>query len=424
METIIDYLEKYGNVSFREKPFNDVDSLVLCQFSYLKFDNLVPLPKQKQPFVDVKEIKSREGEGNLFADERYEKDNRALFEKILSGKRFGTVGLNYYVNEIDKEKDTQFSAVTFALEDGSLYVAFRGTDETIVGWKEDFHLAFSKPVQGQLSSVEYLNFVGAQGQKKLYVGGHSKGGNLAVYASMNCQKEIQDRILRIYSHDGPGFRPEILEKCGYDAVADRIVKILPHSSLVGMLLESHETYTVIASKTIGMLQHNPYTWGVEDDHFRYVEDIYSGRKFMDHTLNEWILAMDEENIHAFVDTLFTVIEASHADNLIDFTADWKKSINGVLGAIREVDEPTREIIKKIIRSLFEMASERAKQELQYKAETELQKLSDKAETELQKLSDKAEENKLKFQEKAIENKKKIQELKKEKKSSKATRPVS
>lgn len=413
METIIDYLEKYGDVSFLEKPFGDVDSLVLSQFSYLKFEGLVPGVEGKQPFLDVKVLKEREKEGNLFADERFEKDNRALFAGILSGKRFGTLKLNYYVNEIDVEKEIQFSAVTFALEDGSFYVAFRGTDETIVGWKEDFNLAFSKPALGQLNSVKYLDYVGSLEKGRLYTGGHSKGGNLAVYAAMNCKKEIQDRIVRIYSHDGPGFRPEILEKCGYEDVADRIVKTLPHSSLIGMLLESHENYQVIASRSFGLLQHNPFNWRVEDDHFLYVDDIYSGRKFIDRTLNEWILSMDDENIRAFVDTLFSVIEASEADNLIDFAADWKKSMSNVMAAMKEVDEPTREIIKKIIRSLFEIASERAKQEIQSKAESELLKISEKA-----------EENKLKFQEKAEENKKKIQDIKRLKNKSKARRPDS
>lgn len=412
METILDYLEHYGDVSLMEKPFNDVDSLVLCQFSYLKFEGLVGGPREKKPFLSVRELKERESEGKLFADERYEKDNRALFEGILSGRRFGTLGLNYYVNEIDTEKETQFSAVTFALEDGSFYVAFRGTDETIVGWKEDFNLAFSEPVQGQINSVKYLDFAGSRVEGRLRTGGHSKGGNLAVYAAMNCRKKIQDRIERIYSHDGPGFRPEILEKCGYEAIADRIVKIIPHSSLVGMLLESHENYQVVASKTFGLMQHNPYTWRVKDDRFLYVEDIYSGRKLMDRTLNEWILSMDEEQIRVFVNTLFSVLEASEADNLIDFTADLKKSMNGVLAAAKEIDEPTKEGIKTILRSLVEMMSERAKQELQYKAETELLKLSEKA-----------EESKLKFQEKAEENKKRLQS-KKEKNSSKASRPVS
>lgn len=412
MGTIIEYLADYGDISFLQKPFNDVDSLVLSQLSYLKFDGLVPRPKQNKPFLTMEELAERMDEGNLFADERFEKENRALFDGILSGRRFGTLRLNYYVNEIDTEKETQFSAITFALPDGSFYVAYRGTDETIIGWKEDFNLAFCTPVQGQKSSVRYLEFVGSKVNGSLYAGGHSKGGNLAVYAAMNCKEEIQERILRVYSHDGPGFRPEVLEKCGYSKIAEKVVKILPHSSMIGMMLESHETYQVVESKSFGLLQHDPFTWKVEDDHFLYVEDIDFGSKFLDHTLNEWILSLDEEHMRIFVETLFAVIEASDTDNLIDFAADWKNSMTKVLSALREVDEPTRDILKRIVRSLFEMASLRAKQGLQ-----------ERAESGLSKLSEKAEENKQKFQEKAEENKKKLQE-KKSKKSEKASRPVS
>lgn len=408
METMIDYLKKYGDFSFLQKPFNDVDSLILSQLSYLKFDNLVASTAQNAPFLSIGDLDIQKDNGNLFADERYEKENRELFAGIVSGKRFGTVKLNYYENEIDVEKETQFSAVTFALEDGSFYVAFRGTDETIVGWKEDFNLAFSKPARGQLSSVEYLNYVGKQIKGDFYVGGHSKGGNFAVYASMNCKKKIRDKIRKIYSHDGPGFRPEVMHAEKYEKIADRIVKIIPHSSMIGMLLESHENYKVIESKTFGLMQHNPYTWRVKDDHFMYVDDIYSGRKFVDHTINEWILSLTEEQIHAFIEVLFTVIEASDTDNLIDFTADLKKSMSGVLAAIKEIDEESRKMITEIIRTLFEMASERVKQEIQYRTEEGLLKLSEKA-----------EENKMKFQEKAAENKKMIREIKAQKPKRKA-----
>ncbi len=400
METIIDYLKKYGDVSLIRKPFNDVDSLVLSQLSYLKFDGLVASVSQNEPYLSVRELERIKEKGNLFADERFAKDNRELFEGVLSGQRFGTVKLNYYVNEIDPEKETQFSAVTFALEDGSYYVAFRGTDETIVGWKEDFNLAFSKPAQGQLSSVEYLNFVGKKIEGVFSVGGHSKGGNLAVYAAMNCREKIRDRIGKIYSHDGPGFRTEVMKAERYEKIADRIVKIIPHSSMIGMLLESHENYKVIESKTFGLMQHNPYTWRVKDDHFMYVDDIYSGRKFVDHTINEWILSLTEDQIHAFIDVLFTVLEASDTDNLIDFTADLKKSMSGVVSAIKEIDEDSKRVMGDIIRALFEMASERVKQKIQCRTEEGLLKLSEMA-----------EENKARLQEKSGENRKALRERK-------------
>lgn len=379
MGTILDYLKQYGDLTFRQKPFNDVDSLILCQFSYLKFDGLVPWLGEEKPPVSMLELESIKEKGNLFADERYAEDNSALYYGMLRGKRFGAMRIGSYVNLIDKGLETQFSAAAFYLPDDLVYIAYRGTDESLVGWKEDFYLAFSKPAVGQVSSVKYITEAAGRFPGEFMLGGHSKGGNLAVYAAMNCSEDIRDRIVRIYSHDGPGFRPEVMERCGYDAVKDRIVKIIPHSSMVGMLLESHESYQVVESKTFGLLQHNPYTWRVENDHFVYAKDVYSGRRFMDETLNAWIMSLDEEHIKAFVETLFGVIEASRADNLIDFTADWKKSMSGVISALKEVDEESKGIINQIIRSLFEMAKERLKAGFQEHTQEELQKLQEKAE---------------------------------------------
>lgn len=190
--------------------------------------------------------------------------------------------------------------------------------------------------------------------RPFYVGGHSKGGNLAVYAAMNCPAKVQERIIKIYSMDGPGFRPEVLEECNYDAVADRIVKILPHSSLVGMLFETSPNYQVVQSKSFGLLQHNPYTWLVEEDHFVYADDIREARKFADNTINEWILSLDETRLRTFVDTLYQVVSASKAENVIDFTADWHKNMNAVIAALREVDDDTVKMLKTVVKELFEL----------------------------------------------------------------------
>ena len=232
MGTILDYIKEYGDYTFSEKPLNEVDSLVLCQFAYLKFDGMVPSAEEKAEPVSIEYLNGHQDKEKLFADERYREKNTALFQGMLESIRFSTLRMNYYVNRIETEKETQFSAITFFLEDRSIYIAYRGTDETIIGWKEDFNLAFSEPVAGQLRSVEYLNETAATFEKPFYMGGHSKGGNFAAYAAMNCKREIQDRIIKIYSHDGPGFRPEIRERGHYERIADRVIKIIPHSSLV------------------------------------------------------------------------------------------------------------------------------------------------------------------------------------------------
>ncbi|MBD5528699.1 MAG: DUF2974 domain-containing protein [Lachnospiraceae bacterium] len=363
--TIIDYLREYADVNLKDEPMNDVDSLVLCQFAYLKFDGLVPAVTENARPVSLQQLYEHPDYEKLYGDERYEKNNRALFEAMLKCERFRNMKLNCYINIIENQADfeTQFSAVTFLLEDGTMYVAYRGTDENIVGWKEDFNMAFLSPVPGQEFAVKYLNMVTKQLPRDFYIGGHSKGGNLAVYAAMNCFPQAQQRILKIYSMDGPGFRPEVLERCDFGRIEERTCKILPHSSLVGMLFEKDIRYQVVESRTFGLAQHNPFTWLVQDGQFVTVSDIYETRRFMDNTLNEWILSLDERSLRTFVDTLFQILSASESDNLIDFTANLKRSLTGVLGAVKGLDEDTQKALIQTVKSLFEIAGMRMKQEL-------------------------------------------------------------
>lgn len=216
---------------------------------------------------------------------------------------------------------------------------------------------------GQEFAVKYLNMVTARLPRDFYVGGHSKGGNLAVYAAMNCYPQARDRIRKIYSMDGPGFRPEVLEKCDFGQIEERTCKILPHSSLVGMLFEKDIRYQVVESRTFGLAQHNPFTWLVKDGHFVTVSDIYESRRFMDDTLNEWILSLDEQSLRTFVDTLFQILAASESDNLIDFTANLKRSMTGILGAMKDLDEDTQKGLRQAVKALFEIGGLRIRQEL-------------------------------------------------------------
>lgn len=363
MGTIIDYLEEYGDCSFKDMPVNDVDSLVLCQFSYLKFDGMVPDVHTGGRFVDFEEVAKHPDFEKLFADTRFEKENRALFTAMTAGRRYRTLKLGNYINVIEKEWETQFSAVTFLLENNAVYVAFRGTDETIVGWKEDFNMAFLSPVPCQAYSVKYLNTVADEIHSPVIVGGHSKGGNLAVYSAMNCRPHVKKLIQKIYSMDGPGFRPEALKSGCYETVAEKVVKILPHSSLVGMIFERDMHYEVVESTTFGLAQHDPYTWLVEGRHFVKVNDVYESRKFVNSAVNEWILSLEETQLRTFVDTLYQVVSASEAEDLIEFTADWKKSMNGIIAALREVDEETAKMLKEVVKALFEIATLHMKEEV-------------------------------------------------------------
>lgn len=356
--TLVNYVKEYGDYTFMEKPMNDVDSLVLCQFSYLKFDDLVPGLSENRASVSMEQIAAHEKYETLFADERYEKENRELFEAMASSKRFGKLKMNCYLNIIEEEWETQFAAITFLLEDRTIYVCYRGTDENLIGWKEDFNMAFLNPVPGQEYSVKYLNIVTDRFPNDFYVGGHSKGGNLAVYASMECLEEVKERIIKIYCMDGPGFRPEVLEKSEYTRIADRVVKILPHSSLVGMIFQTDDNYKVVESRNFGIMQHDPYSWLVRDDDFVVVDEIHRTRKMSNDTLNEWVLKQEPDKLKVFGETLFQVLYASGADNLIDLGKDWKKSLNGVLRALKEVDPETKKMVKLAIKEFLELGARR------------------------------------------------------------------
>lgn len=367
MGTVLDYLDKYSEYSFREKPLTEVDSLALCQLAYLKFDGLVPGVRENRESVTLKSLLEHEDCEKMFADTRYEKPNRALIQKMVQGRRFRNLKLNCYINIVEEQWETQFSAITYILEDGTVYLAYRGTDESIVGWKEDFNMALLSPVPAQEYSVKYMNMVTRRFRRPFYVGGHSKGGNLAVYSAMHCVADAQERIIKIYSLDGPGFRPEILENGNYDMIAGRVVKILPHSSVVGIIFESDMRFQVVESKSFGLLQHDLYTWRVKEDCLVRANDIYERRKRMGDTLNQWILSLEEEQLRTFVDTLYKVVTASESDNLIDFVAEWKKSMNGMAAALKEVDEETGEVIKGVFKSLVEMVGENMKREVTAKS---------------------------------------------------------
>lgn len=383
MANIVDYVNNYP-YTFAERGFNDVDSLVLCQLSYLKMKHLIPGLEDGQDFIPFSVVLRKENEEQVFADERYREDNLKLAAAVLKSRRFRDMKVNYYIDILDKEMEVQFSAITFLPggdRDGEplYYIAYRGTDENLVGWKEDFTLAFSEPVVGQLYAARYMRKVSAHLPGDFYMGGHSKGGNLAVFAAMSSSMVLQERIIQVYSHDGPGFKPQVLERYEYGRIADKVKKILPGSSMVGMLLERGSDYSVVESSSHGLMQHNPYTWSVdlERGFFVPMEELKNSVRLMDSAVTDWILGLDDEQVGRFADVLFRVLAASETDNLIDFMADWKKSISGILQEIKEVDEASKAEMEEILKGLFEITGQMTKKEIQGKIAEGLRGMQEK-----------------------------------------------
>lgn len=224
-------------------------------------------------------------------------------------------------------------------------------------------MAFLSPVPGQAYSVKYLNMVMQNIHKEFYVGGHSKGGNFAIYSAMKCRPEIQNRIKKIYCMDGPGFRSEILKECGYTKIADRVVKIIPKSSMVGMIFEKDIPYRTVESKSFGLAQHDPYNWLIKKREFVETEDIHERSRFMDDTVNAWIHSLNKQQLKLFVDTLFQLISAAQVEDLIAFTADRKRCIARMRNAWKELDEQTGKVLREIIKSLWEVVGLQVKEVL-------------------------------------------------------------
>lgn len=354
MGNIIDYLKEYGNKSFGEHPFCEADVLLLAQLSYLKFDGVVPAIAEHKAALTPSQINERMDPERVFADKAYEKENRELWQTLLSCSRYENMGCNYYRTRLEEEEETQFGAMTFFPEGCEPVVAFRGTDDSLVGWKEDFNLAFKKVVPAQEMSALYLNQISCRITGKFLVCGHSKGGNLAIFSAIRAERDVQDKISAVYSLDGPGFLPDILAEESYERLRDRVHRILPYSSLVGMLLQNYEKYEVVKSSAFGVMQHDAYTWQIENGALVKAPDIEEKQKWMNEALNQWIFTLQEEEREVFVNSLFEMIGETDAATLPEFAYDWKKNLKICMRYMRNVDKETRKRLRQILKVLIEV----------------------------------------------------------------------
>ena len=344
---IIEYAQINGIYDFSEKEFNVVDSLILSQLSYLKFDEIVPGPSANIDGIKLIDVGNHEKRATLFRDERYADINGKFLDALCNSKRFGRLILNNFIDVIDEILDIQFSAMTVSDENGFNYVVFRGTDDSVVGWKEDLTMTFKAPVPAQKYSLEYLKKVAKRIEGNFYVGGHSKGGNLAVYSAMSCSDELRDRIIHVFSHDGPGFRTELLIHSDYEKIKDKITKLIPKAAVVGMM-GNVEKYEVVECEKISVMQHNPYNWIVDGFDFRRAEHIDSYSSFKADVLSMWAAEMDDEKWQKLTDWIFGIASDAGITNLNDLNEDKIKTLKQIVDVAGKTDNAFKEEIKDIL----------------------------------------------------------------------------
>lgn len=357
MANILDYLDWRGDLSLRAAPFNEVDNLIIAELSFIDFSGIVPAyPRRNIPTL-------------RYAAERYftYHAHRAeemgvlvpggniveLMRKMAASVRFAEMRLLSYVNLVDEEREMQFAALTVELSPRLIYVAFRGTDDTLVGWKEDFNMGFMTPVPAQEEARTYLDTLLRRYPLAYFmVGGHSKGGNLAVYASAYAEESLQRRIIAVYNNDGPGFGETLLETEEHRRIEDCIRTIVPESDVVGMLLNHEEHYSVVKSDQKVLLQHDGFSWQVKGAAFEHLSDISREGHLVDKTLRGFAAGLTREQREKFADVLYDILTASDARTLNDLQKGKWRSVSAMLRAHRELDEESRELLNYTLRLLF------------------------------------------------------------------------
>ena len=346
---ILSYLEWRGDISIARLPLCEADYAVIGCCSYFPYDGIVPKSFDSQPvslwnaITRVRELESLEGDGRCF---HYKEDNE-MTAKLLACPRFTSLSMTGFRNLIDEEKQEQFSAVTILLPEKSSLVVFRGTDRTLTGWREDFNMLYMENVPSQEDALKYLEEAAENTAGDIYVCGHSKGGNLAMYASAYCTDKVKTRIKEIVNLDGPGFSKERIESPEFSSIRDRLRSYVPQQSIVGMLLEHPERHSVVHSRKAAFWQHSLYSWEVRRGDFIRETDVKALSRNVDATLKNWLLTMDIDKREKMLKGFWSVIEASGVDNVEDlFTFI---STVRMMRRMGKIDEETKEIIGETTR---------------------------------------------------------------------------
>lgn len=353
--TIFEYLDWRGDLSFEKSPFNDIDAAILARFSYAPLDGIVPkayrrtvtLEKACLQMLNLPDLTKK----TMFPD-----DDVKFIQKMFSSERFKHIRLSGFVNETDLELQTQFSAVIYSLGEANYYVAFRGTDSTVIAWKEDFNMGFEFPVPAQRRALEYFEEATSRLKEGTFIiGGHSKGGNLSIYSAAFCDSRCQDQILAVYNFDGPGFMEDLMERLEFKNIEAKIKTFVPQFSIVGMILEHMEEYSVVKSTRQGIAQHELFSWELGKDSFVTLDTVDKGSKLFDNTLKTWLSKLSKEEREVFVDTLYQILTGGESTTFGDISDNKFESVRTVIKNYSNVSDDVKKAINEAMKLLIKSA---------------------------------------------------------------------
>ncbi len=360
MANLFDYLNWRGDVPFSVDPFGEADGLLFAELAYVDWEE-IPADERTVTVAEARDaffrVHTRE---EVAASSSWGAKAALLLDEMAEGARFRDVRVGAYFHEVDSEEKIQISAVTFLPGDGSAYVAFRGTDNSLVGWREDFNLTYLTETGGQRLAVVYLNRAGRWFPQALRVGGHSKGGNFALYAAAGCESEVRERIREILAYDAPGYRQEVAESEAIAAVLPKLRRILPEGSIIGRLLTCVGPETVVESSGRGIGQHDAFTWEVMRN--RFVRSVPTETsKVIDQVLDSWLEQMDDETRRSLLDTVFEMLEDTGQDNFHSMSVQKLKTAEALIASMAGLPKERRQELLSLVGKLVKSSGQTATQ---------------------------------------------------------------
>lgn len=351
MKNMLDYIKEFGHVSFEERAFSEIDALVLTELEYLPLEKIVPSDENGEKFVTVKEIAEymQEHKQELFDENpmMITQERHEVSQVIADAPRFQSLKFFGVVSVWDKDTTKQFAAVTVEVEPSVRLVIFRGTDDTLIGWKEDFLMTYSPLVAAQTDAKEYLAKQASLFDGDLMVSGHSKGGNLAIYAAATQEEDVQLRIVDIFCFDSPGLYRSVLETKGYQNIVPLAMRYIPQDSLVGLMLESEVPYVIVKSNATGAMQHSAMTWEIEDGQFIKMEKLTKNSQLNHQTFKKWTESVSDEELELFWNVFFELLFSVGIDTVNDLYGQFMHYVQEFLKAAGNMDEEKRELLTRI-----------------------------------------------------------------------------
>jgi len=350
-DNFMTYLQWRGDLKIKDFPFNEVDALILSELVYIHFEDIVP-GLGEDACITIREANARY-EKSESREMLFYKAKENLFDVLAFSPRFADMTLCNYVSTLDVKQQEQFAAMHVNVSPNLTFIAFRGTDSTVTGWREDLNMSFMMPVPAQQSAVDYVNQTVKGLFKKYSFGGHSKGGNLAVYSAVFCNPKIQKKIEQIYNFDGPGFNRKMVNDAAYKTVEARISTFVPEQSIVGMLMEHEEDYKVVESTEFSILQHEGFSWVVDRDAFVLVDEVDKFSRNLSVTLKAWLAEMNPQERKEVVDAFFGVFVNAGIEDFMDIADMDVKKAGVLIKEVAKVPQKQRDKVMKLIKLLIE-----------------------------------------------------------------------